>query len=152
MKILQRRWSQLEQNVMPKTNDRIIIDTNLWISFLLTNDFSRLDRLLADNSVVLLFSKELLDEFVTVARRPKLKKYFSITNLQNLLKQITQHAEFIVVISQVSICRDLKDNFLLSLSADGKATHLISGDKDLLVLQKFEETIILTMSAYLSDI
>ena len=137
---------------MPKTNDRIIIDTNLWISFLLTNDFSRLDRLLADNSVVLLFSKELLDEFVTVARRPKLKKYFSITNLQNLLKQITQHAEFIVVISQVSICRDLKDNFLLSLSADGKATHLISGDKDLLVLQKFEETIILTMSAYLSDI
>ena len=57
---------------MPKTKDRIIIDTNLWISFLLSKDFSKLDKLLNSENLVLLFSRELLDEFVDVARRPKL--------------------------------------------------------------------------------
>ncbi len=62
---------------MPRRKIRVIIDTNLWISFLLTKDFSRLDRLFSDGSILLLFSQELLDEFIEVAQRPKLKKYFS---------------------------------------------------------------------------
>src|SRR3954447_10694116 len=121
---------------MPKTEDRIIIDTNLWISFLLTKNFSNLDKLFADQFITLLFSQELLDEFVEVARRPKFKKYFSLADLQDLLQQIRLRAEFINVTSDVKLCRDSKDNFLLSLAADGKATHLITGDKDLLELQK----------------
>src|SRR4051812_2519049 len=106
---------------MPK-NDRVIIDTNLWISFLLTKDFSKLDTLFADRSLILLFSQELLDEFIEVARRPKFRKYFSLIDLQDLLQQISLRAEFIVVTTTATICRDPKDNFLLSLSSDGKAT------------------------------
>ena len=136
---------------MPETKDRVIIDTNLWISFLLTKDFSKLDRIFADQSLALLFSQELLDEFVEVARRPKFKKYFSLSDLQDLLQQISLRAEFIAVTSIADACRDPMDNFLLSLSADGKATHLITGDKDLLVLEKYGETTIVTIAEYLSD-
>lgn len=114
---------------MPKTKDRVIIDTNLWISFLLKKDFSKLDKLFADESIRLLFSQELLDEFVEVARRPKFKKYFSLADLEDLLQQISLHAEFITVTSNVDVCRDTKDNFLLSLAADGKSTHLITAIK-----------------------
>lgn len=49
---------------MPKTKDRVIIDANLWISFLLTKDFATLDRIFTDQALVLLFSQELLDEFI----------------------------------------------------------------------------------------
>jgi len=59
------------------SSDRIIIDTNLWISFLLSNDNSKLDKLLSSKEAVLLFSKELLEEFIDVVSRTKLKKYFS---------------------------------------------------------------------------
>jgi len=52
---------------MQKKSHRVIIDTNLWISFLLTNDFSKLDQLLRNDKLTLLFSQELLDEFVEVA-------------------------------------------------------------------------------------
>jgi putative PIN family toxin of toxin-antitoxin system len=135
---------------MPKTEDRIIIDTNLWISFLLTKNFSNLDKLFADQSITLLFSQELLDEFIEVARRPKFKKYFSLTDLQDLLQQLSFRAEFIVVTSTANICRDSKDNFLLSLAVDGNATHLITGDKDLLDLKSFGDTQILTITTYLS--
>jgi uncharacterized protein len=136
---------------MPKTKDRVIVDTNLWIGFLLTKDFSTLDQLLADQSIALLFSQELLDEFIEVARRPKFKKYFTLADLQALLQELSLRAEFIDVTSSVTACRDPKDNFLLSLAVDGKATHLITGDKDLLDLSKFKETEILTITAYLSE-
>ena len=61
------------------------------------------------------------------------------------------HSEFITIISNVNICRDPKDNFLLSLSKDGKASHLITGDKDLLDLKRAGKTQIVTMKMYLSE-
>ena len=135
---------------MPKTKHRVVIDTNLWISLLLTKDFSKFDPILFSNTIILLFSQELIDEFIEVARRPKFKKYFSLADLQYLLEQIRLRAEFITVTTSTDICRDPKDNFLLSLSADGKATHLITGDKDLLDIKKFGRTIILTIAEYIS--
>lgn len=54
--------------------------------------------------------------------------------------------------STVNICRDPKDNFLLALAKDGKASHLITGDSDLLVLKKSGKTEILNISDYLSKI
>ncbi|MRS65945.1 putative toxin-antitoxin system toxin component, PIN family [Larkinella terrae] len=136
---------------MPKRKHRVIIDTNLWISFLLTKDFSKFDQVFADQTLILLFSQELLDEFIEVARRPKFKRYFSLTDLQDLVEQISLRAEFVTIASEVTICRDPKDNFLLALAIDAKATHLITGDKDLLDIQKFESTTILTIAAYLAD-
>ena len=124
---------------MPKIKDRVIVDTNLWISFLLSKDYGKLDKLFNAENLILLFSRELLDEFVEVARRPKFKKYFSITDLNELLTEIHSRAEFIDVTSVVNLCRDEKDDFLLALAKDGKADFLITGDNDLLELEKFEK-------------
>ncbi len=134
---------------MPSKNKRVIVDTNLWISFLLTKHLSALDKLFQDAEITLLFSKELLDEFVDVTSRPKFKKYFSPEDLQALISSIKSHAEFILVSSDINACRDPKDNFLLSLAKDGKATHLLSGDKDLLDLKKFGRTIIISYAEFL---
>jgi putative PIN family toxin of toxin-antitoxin system len=141
----------LELSDMSKIKNRIIIDTNLWISFLLSKDYTKLDKLFNSDSLVLLFSSELLDEFVEVARRPKFKKYFSIADLNELLTEIHSRAEFIDVTSEVNICRDEKDDFLLSLAKDGNADYLITGDHDLLEMKKFENTKILTMINYLEN-
>jgi len=129
---------------------RIILDTNIWISFLLSQEFSKLDNLLLNGKAKLLFSEELIEEFLDVVKRPKLKKYFAQSDVQKLLDTINEIAEFIDVKSDVSICRDEKDNFLLGLALDGKADVLITGDKDLLVLKKIEHTFIVTMQEYLS--
>ncbi len=133
-----------------KIKHRIIIDTNLWISFLLTGDYSKIDHLFANERVVLLFSQELLDEFIEVAERPKFRKYFSLNDVEDLLMQVRTKAEFISVASVIDICHDPKDNFLLALAQDGKASHLLSGDKDLLVLEKIGKTKIITIAKYFS--
>jgi uncharacterized protein len=136
---------------MPKQKDRVIIDTNLWISFLLTKDFSKFDSIIADNKITLIFSEELIDEILEVTQRAKFRKYFKLDDIESLLVKIKSRSVFIEVTSEINKCRDPKDNFLLSLSLDGDATHLLTGDKDLLMLKKFGQTKILKITEYLGE-
>ncbi len=136
---------------MRSANHRIILDTNLWISLLLSRDFSRYDSFLLGSQSTLLFSEELLAEFLEVTSRPKLKRYFSESDVNALLSEISKIADFVSVTSNFHGCRDEKDNFLLALSLDGKASHLLTGDKDLLDLKKFGETRIMTIGQYFDE-
>lgn len=136
---------------MPGRKNRVIIDTNLWISFLLTKDHSKFDSIIAENEIILIFSQELIDEIVEVTQRSKFRKYFDLDDVESLLLKIRARANFIEVTSDINACRDPKDNFLLSLSIDGNATHLLTGDKDLLILKKFGKTKILTITEYLAE-
>lgn len=128
---------------------RIIIDTNLWISFLVTKDFAKLDEIIFSQHGILIFSQELLDEFLEVARRPKFRRFFSSADIEELLETIDEFAVFIKVQTTIEICRDPKDNFLLSLAIDGKADFLLTGDNDLLDLTKFGNTSIINISNFL---
>lgn len=127
---------------------RIILDTNIWISFLISKDFSKLDEIIFSKKYTLIFSKELLSEFIEVAKRPKLRRFFSADDLEGILETIDEYAEFIEVKSKIDACRDAKDNFLLSLSVDGKADFLLTGDKDLLVLNPFKKTAIISITDF----
>lgn len=128
---------------------RIILDTNLWISFLISKDFSKLDNLLFTKECTLVFSQELLEEFISVADRPKFRRFFSSADMEAILETIDEYADFVRVESKISICRDPKDNFLLSLAVDGQADYLITGDSDLLDLHQVGSTTILTFTEFL---
>jgi len=135
---------------MANKPERIVLDTNIFIYFLISGSFNKLEKLLKLNKVKLLFSEELLEEFLKVISRPKFKKYFSDKDVTNLLNHIHEYADLIEVHSQVTVCRDKKDNFLLSLCYDGKADFLITGDEDLLVLKKYKRTSIVKIAEYLN--
>ena len=137
---------------MKINQSRIIVDTNLWISYLITKGYHRLDKLILTDKAVLIFSRELIDEFVEVSQRPKFAKYFSSDDIFRLLDLFDSYGQIVKVKSNIQICRDLKDNFLLSLSKDSKADYLITGDKDLLDLKKSGNTIILTITEFESSI
>lgn len=136
---------------MPAKPLRLVIDTNLWVSFLITRDYHKLDKILITHQAQLLFSKELLTEFVEVVSRPKLKKYFSKKDVESLLQSLEKNLQLIEVSSVVKLCRDPKDNFLLALAKDGKANFLITGDKDLLILKKIGATRIISMTEFLEE-
>lgn len=149
MKLLKRLRSLEPKDMANKNDIRIIIDTNLWISWLITKDFKKLDKILLDKKSKLVFSQELLEEFIEVANRPKLKKYFSKKDIHDLLDLIDEFAIFIDVVSKIDTCRDAKDNFLLSLAVDCKASFIITGDRDLLELKNIKTTEIITISNFL---
>jgi len=122
---------------------RIIVDTNLWISFLIGKKVGELENKIYEKNLIVLFSEELNYEIKDVIKRPKFRKYFSESEVNVIHEIHNTVGEKIEIISQVNICRDIKDNFLLSLCRDGKADFLITGDPDLLIIERFENTSII---------
>lgn len=127
---------------------RIILDTNLWISYLISKRLQSIDQLFAQSAVRLIFSRELLEEFITVARRPKFSKYFNRMDIDNLLVLFESYGELVDVHSVVDACRDAKDNFLLALAKDSNADYLVTGDEDLLALSYFAQTRIINYADF----
>jgi len=129
---------------------RVILDTNLWIYFLISGKLDDIDNYILKGNLKIIFSQELIEEFIEVASRPKFKKYFSFHDITNLLRLFEMYGEIIHVTSRFNICRDPKDNFLLDLAVDSQADYLVTGDNDLLVLQKVENTKIISIQELLT--
>ena len=130
---------------MKQENDiRIIIDTNLWISFLIGRKLSRLLDLLSYPEFHLVISSELIAEIYDVFSRPKLAKYYSAENIHMLLKYMKEFSLSFELGEIPSRCRDPKDDYLLELALVSDADFLITGDKDLLDLKKIGKCQILT--------
>ncbi len=120
---------------------RVIVDTNIWISFLIGRKLSGLMSILSSPDIQLIFSDELLDEIYAVSRRKKFAKYFSSDKLMEDFIQYLRSIGEIVTLSDTphSLCRDAKDDYLLEMAIKSKADYLITGDKDLLVITKIEQ-------------
>lgn len=137
---------------MPKDKTlKIIIDTNLWISFIISNKLNVLDNLIYSGKARILFSKELIDEIQKTILKPKLKIYFENKPLEKMFFAFEPFIDLIEIKSKTKICRDSKDDFLLSLAKDGNADFLITGDKDLLELVKFGKTKIITVTNFFQE-
>ncbi len=54
------------------------------------------------------------------------------------------------IVQKITACRDRKDDKFLELAVNGKASYVITGDQDLLVLNPFQDIAIISASEYLS--
>lgn len=130
---------------------KVILDTNLWISFLISKKYNSLDNLLDNGDIIFIFSEESLEEFVTVARRPKISRYIPEPALDEILSLFNKYGKLINVVSDVDKCRDQKDNFLLNLAIDSNADYLVTGDSDLLILKQIKNTRIIKWNDFLKE-
>ena len=111
-----------------------------------------LDELIVSGKIRLIFSEALIEEFISVATRPKFKKFFDNTAIHDLLDIFDDYGKLIKVETEINKCRDPKDNFLLSLAVESKADYLVTGDMDLLVLKEIGGTKILTWNDFIKSI
>ena len=123
---------------------KVIFDTNVWISFLIGKRLRKLKRHIADGSIVIITTEQLLTEIQMVTKREKLKKYFPQDSVIELLELLDTIAQRVEVKPTHFINRDPKDNFLLDLIDSSKADYLVTGDKDLLMHNPFKTAKILT--------
>ncbi len=84
-----------------------------------------------------------------VLQRPKFKKYYSEEDLVFFKQVLMKELQLQTVKSKVSVCRDSKDDKFLSLALEGEADVLVTGDKDLLNLERFQKTEIITPRDFL---
>lgn len=136
---------RLLENQGMTSSKTVIFDTNLWISYLISRRIRFIDNLIEKGIIRLVFSDESIEEFISVSQRPKFQKHFSMNDVKELLRIFDAYGKLVKVSTNVSKCRDFKDNFLLNLALDSNADFLVTGDSDLLELKKIGDTEIVTI-------
>ncbi len=117
---------------------RLVIDTNVLISALFwpTSIVSEHIFNLLQNHTILR-SSETYAELAEVIMRRKFDDYLSTAERELFLASFLEISEPILITKRVSKCRDPRDNKFLELAVCGKASSIITGDKDLLALHPF---------------
>jgi putative PIN family toxin of toxin-antitoxin system len=131
---------------------RAVFDTSVVVSaVLLPRSVPRqaFDR--AQEHGKILISIATVDELNEVLRRQRFDNYVREAQRLEFLATLIREAELVDVTEVVTECRDLKDNKFLELAVSGKATCIISGDKDLLALHPFRGIPIITCQAFLQQ-
>ncbi len=133
------------------TDLRVVFDTNVVVSaMLLPLSIPRLaiDRAFREGR--LLISAATTTELDEVIHLPKFDKYLSEDERTVFLTALVHEAELVNVVDKVTDCRDPRDNKFLELAVTGRATHIVTGDSDLLVLHPFRGIIVVSPSAFLA--
>ncbi len=118
---------------------RLVLDTNVLVSAILMPDSIPAKALnWGEDNGVILYSDATLAELLSVLGRAKFAKYIDADNLEGLSRRIQTTWVSVPILKQVKLCRDAKDDKFIELALNGEATHLITGDKDLLVLHPIQ--------------
>ena len=128
---------------------RGVFDNNVLVSAALLGGVPRkaFDKIL-DNGIVLV-SVPVLLELADVLNRPKFDKYVTHDERMRFMVSFLKVAEMVEISETITACRDPKDDRLLELAVSGNAKFLVTGDKDLLVLNPFRGVEILTPREFL---
>jgi len=119
---------------------KVVIDTNIWISYLLGSLLQGMDEKILSKEIKVVVSEEMLKELSEVSSRPKFKNIFTAKRIKELFSLLDSYAIVVSPSQKVNVCRDGKDNFLLEVALEGEADYLVTGDEDLLVLDPFHNT------------
>jgi uncharacterized protein len=92
---------------------------------------------------------ELLEELSDVLGRKKFNRFVTSEERDDFLETFVERAILVEVIEKVQECRDPKDDKILELALNGQAEYIVSGDKDLLVLNPFRDVKIVTVEEFL---
>jgi uncharacterized protein len=131
---------------------RFVLDTNVLVSALaFPGSTPRKAFDLAIQHGPILASEDTLLELHRTLRRPRLARYFTRAEQDAFLAMFAREATIVEVTERLEICRDPSDDRFLEVALAGEATHLITGDRDLLVLDHFHDTGITTPAAFLEE-
>lgn len=133
-----------------KSPKRFILDTNVLVSACIL-DASVSSKVLeyCISNGELLFSTQTFDELRHVLSRPKFDKYLSNVDKRLILNKCIKNSRFLTVFSDHKLCRDAEDDMFINLSIDGKASCIVTGDKDLLAVHPLGHMPILNSSQFL---
>ncbi|MEI6728989.1 MAG: putative toxin-antitoxin system toxin component, PIN family [bacterium] len=126
---------------------KIILDTNIIISFLVTDsDFvKKLIDLKNLGKLELFCSPEIFEELTKTLQKTKIKDLIKVKQkkVATFVAYYKYKIKFVRPSLKIDICLDPRDNIFLELAKAIQADYLITGDNDLLDLKKFEVTQIL---------
>lgn len=133
---------------------RVVLDTNILISALYFGGTpKKVFELWEGHEFELIASVDMLDEYEEVLYRmhKKLKKQDE-TYVDRTMKSLTEECVLIQPRHRKKYSRDPDDDKFIHCAQSGKAIYIVSGDSDLLDLDKIDDIEIVTARKFLNRI
>ncbi len=128
---------------------RVVLDTNIIVSGVFWGGRPlALLRAWAKGSVTVVGSPSILWEYERVLIEVARNRISQ--DLENWLTFIHNRLELVQPERELKICRDPMDDMFLSCAAAARVTYILSGDKDLLILNEIEGIPILNLANFLN--
>lgn len=126
---------------------KIVIDTNVVISGVFFGGYPRrvLDAVL-DGKTSASVTAEIAAEYVEIAQEMIERKQGHFR--RELFAVLLSKMELIAPHSEVHLSRDPDDDKFIACASDAKALYIVSGDKDLLVLKRYQDIEIITAKEF----
>ncbi len=122
---------------------RIVIDTNVLISGVFFGGFPReILSAVVGQKITACATTEIINEYEEIVQEMINRKQGHINRA--ILSPLIKAMEIIEPVTHVEICRDPDDNKFLECAKDSYALYIVSGDKDLLVIEQFGNVQIVT--------
>ncbi len=133
---------------------KVVIDTNQFVSSLISRKgaSAKLLTMWRQHEFLLILSREIVEEIHRVLSYSSIVQKYKITkkDTESLSALIEHEAIVLPQPPAVNVIKDdPDDNKILACALAVKADFIVSGDKDLLRLQKFENTMIVNVSEFL---
>ena len=128
---------------------RIILDCNIWISFLIGHQAKSIQQILTDTRFEVYICDELLEEIHDVCSRPKIRTRISDEELDDFFHIIYAFCRMANIEQKAqSEILDPKDLYLLSLAESIEADYIVSGDADLIELKQHKTTKMMSLADF----
>ncbi len=137
---------------MTETPQRLVIDTNMLISAALFP--KSIPGQVLDKAVrmgLVLFSEATLAELEDVLYREKFDDYLSDEKRTIFIEALKTISHTVAIKESIQVCRDPKDDKFLEVAVNGKATAIVTGDKDLLVLHPFRNILVIQAHEFIEN-
>ena len=133
---------------------RVVIDANTLVSAIINKPFSVSQEIyqnFINKHFLLIVSPSLLAEVEDVLNRDRVMKLHkhSTENLQKIISELASLSYVVPGKTEIKVVRDPDDDKIISAALEGRADYIISRDKDLLDLHKFENIKIITLEEFM---
>ncbi len=125
----------------------ILFDSNIWVSIAINGELEFIANLIKKGHHIVT-CQQLVFELIDVLSRPKFKKYFSGNYVNEFIKFHQSSTESLQLMDIEPIVSDKNDDYLFALCKVSLANFFVTGDKLLLKVQTYNETIILSLSDF----
>jgi putative PIN family toxin of toxin-antitoxin system len=110
---------------------RAVVDTNLLLRMAAGDVHLPLYVAWREKRFTLVLSAEMLNEFVDVMARPKVRRFLLPIRGQGFLALLRDLALFVSPASEFPPCRDPEDDIVIATAVAARPCYLVTADRDL---------------------